>query len=162
MKLIQLISIIFLGLTTNIWALSSDRSKPINISSDSQSLDLKNNHITFIDNVVITQGSVKINADRVHVEKTNKGEKIKANGSPVYFEQLLDDGKLIKGTALQASYNVITQQLELSGNSHIISGQSSIKANNINYNIAKQELVATKGGKNRVRTIIEPNEFKQN
>ena len=44
------------------FALREDSNQPINIVSDNQSLDMENSVVTFTDNVVITQGSILINA----------------------------------------------------------------------------------------------------
>ncbi|MFR5627178.1 MAG: LptA/OstA family protein, partial [Haemophilus parainfluenzae] len=47
------------------FALKDDTNKPINIVSDNQSLDMENSVVTFTDNVVITQGSILIKANKV-------------------------------------------------------------------------------------------------
>ncbi len=78
-------------------ALKNDTQQPINITSDNQSLDLEKNIVTFSDNVVITQGSILINADKVTIIRPadNGGgkEKIEALGNPVTFQQQLDNGR---------------------------------------------------------------------
>lgn len=45
--------------------LKNDTQQPINIESDKQSLDIEHNRVMFNDNVVITQGSILIKADKV-------------------------------------------------------------------------------------------------
>ena len=46
-------------------AKTGDTDQPIHIESDQQSLDMQGNVVTFTGNVVVTQGTIKINADRV-------------------------------------------------------------------------------------------------
>ena len=50
-------------------ALTGDTDQPIHIESDQQSLDMQGNIVTFTGNVVVTQGSIKINADKVVVTR---------------------------------------------------------------------------------------------
>ena len=55
------------------FALKDDTNKPINIVSDNQSLDMENSVVTFTDNVVITQGSILIKANKSsHYSPTRK------------------------------------------------------------------------------------------
>ncbi|MDU4397234.1 MAG: LptA/OstA family protein, partial [Haemophilus parainfluenzae] len=51
------------------FALKDDTNKPINIVSDNQSLDMENSVVTFTDNVVITQGSILIKANKVVITR---------------------------------------------------------------------------------------------
>lgn len=55
-------------------ALTGDTDQPIHIESDQQSLDMQGNVATFTGNVIVTQGSIKINADKVVVTRPG-GEK---------------------------------------------------------------------------------------
>lgn len=43
-------------------AKTGDTDQPIHIESDQQSLDMQGNVVTFTGNVVVTQGTIKINA----------------------------------------------------------------------------------------------------
>lgn len=49
------------------FAVTGDTEQPIHIDSDQQSLDMQGNVVTFTGNVVMTQGTIKINADKVVV-----------------------------------------------------------------------------------------------
>ncbi len=44
-------------------AKTGDTDQPIHIESDQQSLDMQGNVVTFTGNVVVTQGTIKINAE---------------------------------------------------------------------------------------------------
>ena len=46
------------------FALKDDTKQPIKIVSTNQSLDMENSVVTFTDNVVITQGSIVIKAEK--------------------------------------------------------------------------------------------------
>ncbi len=47
------------------FAVTGDTDQPIHIESDQQSLDMQGNVVTFTGNVIVTQGTIKINADKV-------------------------------------------------------------------------------------------------
>ncbi|WP_373778184.1 lipopolysaccharide transport periplasmic protein LptA [Glaesserella sp.] len=143
-------------------ALKGDTDQPINIDSGSQSLDMENNVVTFTDNVVITQGSIKINAAKVVITRQEgKKETIDATGSPVVFQQTLDDGKPVNGRANSVHYDLGTEFLTLIGNAELKQQDSSIKAEKITYDVKKQQLKALSDGKSRVKTILIPTQLQQ-
>jgi lipopolysaccharide transport periplasmic protein LptA len=81
-------------------AVTGDTEQPIHIESDTQSLDMQGNVVTFTGNVVMTQGTIKINADKVVVTRPG-GEQgkeiIDGYGNPATFYQMQDSGKPVKG-----------------------------------------------------------------
>ncbi len=83
-------------------AKTGDTDQPIHIESDQQSLDMQGNVVTFTGNVVVTQGTIKINADKVVVTRpgNEKGkEVIEGFSNPATFYQMQDNGKPVKGRA---------------------------------------------------------------
>ncbi|MDR8274069.1 lipopolysaccharide transport periplasmic protein LptA, partial [Acinetobacter baumannii] len=75
-------------------AKTGDTDQPIHIESDQQSLDMQGNVVTFTGNVVVTQGTIKINADKVVVTRpgNEKGkEVIEGFGNPATFYQMQDN-----------------------------------------------------------------------
>lgn len=159
-----LFSTILLGLSFSAVALKSDTEQPININSGNQSLDMEKNIVTFTDNVEITQGSIKINADKVVItrpaENSGKKETVEAFGKPVTFHQLLDDGKPVDGKADRVHYDLGTEFLTLSDNAELKQLDSKITANQITYDVKKQQLKAD-GKSQRVKTVIIPNQLNQ-
>jgi len=127
------------------FALKDDTNKPINIVSDNQSLDMENSVVTFTDNVVITQGSILIKANKVVItrppENSGKKETVEAFGSPVTFHQQLDDGK--------------------TGNAELKQLDSKINGERITYDVKKQQLKANGNGKSRVQTVLIPTQLQQ-
>lgn len=88
-------------------AKTGDTDQPIHIESDQQSLDMQGNVVTFTGNVVVTQGTIKINADKVVVTRpgNEKGkEVIEGFGNPATFYQMQDNGKPVKGRASKMRY----------------------------------------------------------
>ena len=90
-------------------AVTGDTDQPIHIESDTQSLDMQGNVVTFTGNVVMTQGTIKINADKVVVTRPG-GEQgkeiIDGYGNPATFYQMQDNGKPVKGRASHMHYEL--------------------------------------------------------
>lgn len=149
-----------LGLSCSAYALKGDTDQPINIDSGSQSLDMNSNVVVFTDNVLITQGSIKVTASKVTITRQEgKKETLDASGSPVTFQQTLDDGKPVNGKGNSVHYDLNTEFLTLIGNAELKQLGSFIKAEKITYDVKKQQLKATSGGKTRVKTVLIPTEL---
>lgn len=137
----------------------------MNIESNSQALDLNTNTVTFSGNVVVTQGTLKLNASRVIIKRLgdskSRKELITAYGSPVTFQQEMDNGKLLKGKANIASYNTVAENLTLTGDAELTQESSSIKGQKIIYNVAKQSMSATGDSKSRIQTVLYPEQLRQ-
>ena len=147
------------------FALKDDTNKPINIVSDNQSLDMENSVVTFTDNVVITQGSILIKANKVVItrppENSGKKETVEAFGGPVTFHQQLDDGKPVDGRANKVHYDLGTEFLTLTGNAELKQLDSKINGERITYDVKKQQLKANGNGKSRVQTVLIPTQLQQ-
>ena len=95
-------------------AVTGDTEQPIHIESDTQSLDMQGNVVTFTGNVVMTQGTIKINADKVVVTRPG-GEQgkeiIDGYGNPATFYQMQDNGKPVKGHASHMHYEVFLRYI---------------------------------------------------
>ena len=151
-----------LGLSFSAHALTGDTDQPINIDSGSQSLDMEKNTVVFSDNVVITQGSININAAKVTITRQEgKKETIDAEGGPVTFQQTLDNGKPVNGKANSVNYDLNSEFLVLVGNAELKQLDSFIKAEKITYDVKKQQLKATSGGKARVKTVLIPTQLQE-
>ena len=161
MKLMK--SVLFcslLGMSSAALALKWDTDQPINIESGSQSLDMESNVVIFSDNVVITQGSIKVNAAKVTITRQEgKKEVIDASGSPVTFQQTLDNGKPVRGKGNKVHYDLATEFLVLSGNAELRQESSAIRAEKITYDVKKQQLKASSSGKTRVKTVLYPTQL---
>ena len=101
------------------WALKSDKSQPINIQADHGDFraDPKNNSNgtgIYTGHVVITQGSIKLTADKaiLHVVN-NELDTADVTGSPATFEQTPDNGEPMHGRALEITYDASKNQIDL-------------------------------------------------
>ncbi|MCT8607182.1 lipopolysaccharide transport periplasmic protein LptA [Glaesserella parasuis] len=153
-KLVLIIALCLVNLSVK--ALETDRNMPIKIDSGSQSLDMERNIVTFSDNVVVTQGSIKLNAEKVTIiRRDTQKELIEAFGTPVVFQQTLDNGKM----ANSVHYDLDSEFLILRGNAELKQLDSAIKAEKITYDVKKQNLKATSNDRQRVKTVLIPNQL---
>ena len=143
-------------------ALTGDTNQPIHIESDQQSLDMQGNVVTFTGNVVVTQGSIKINADKVVVTRPadQKGkEVIDGYGNPATFYQMQDNGKPVKGRASKMHYELANDFVVLTGNAYLEQLDSNIKGDKITYLVKEQKMQAFSDKGKRVTTVLVPSQL---
>lgn len=145
-------------------ALESDFKENVVVNAKRQEVFLKENRVVFYDNVVVTQGSILINANKLTVHNTGeKGtEVMTAYGEPATFFQKLDDGKTIHAESSVIRYELGKKLLSLSGNAQLRQEDSKVTGDKIMYHIEKQEMIAEsgKGAADRVITIFSPEDNK--
>lgn len=141
-------------------ALKSDVEKPVYIDADSVVFNKNKGFAIYEGNVSIVQGSLKIRAHKIEIKAPNNEiSKIIANGSPVSFEQKMDDGKLAKGKANRVIYLIKEKKIVLDGNAVISQNNDKFTSNHIDYSTRTGELRAGNKkapGENRVKAIFYP------
>jgi len=140
------------------YAKKIDLNQEVKISSSRTAADLKNKIFSYIDNVVITQGSLIIHADLVQVISQKGGdEKIYiAKGKPATFEQTLEDGNPINLQANEIRYEPTLNTIVISGNALLRQAGSEVSGSIITYNAETEYVNAESGIDNKVKTIIQP------
>lgn len=152
-------------LSSPAYALKSDREQPINVESVEQSADLQANKLVFSGDVVATQGSIKVKADKIEVTRNSDGtlKSIIAYGSPTTFEQQQDNGRYIRSRSSTLSYIPQETKIVLQGRAVIWQGESKMSGERIEYNINSQKMRAynnnSQGG--RVSSTFVPADFKK-
>ncbi|MBK4715338.1 MULTISPECIES: lipopolysaccharide ABC transporter substrate-binding protein LptA [Tenebrionibacter/Tenebrionicola group] len=143
-------------------ALTGDTDKPIHIESDQQALDMQGNIVTFTGNVIVTQGSIKINADKVVVTRPG-GEQgkevVEGYGKPATFYQMQDNGKPVKGHADKMRYELQNDYVVLTGNAWLEQLDSNIKGDRITYLVKEQKMQAFSEKGKRVTTVLVPSQL---
>ncbi|MEW6590080.1 MAG: lipopolysaccharide transport periplasmic protein LptA [Pseudomonadota bacterium] len=141
----------------------ADRDKPVNLEADSVTLDDIRKVSVYQGNVILSQGTLMLRADRVQVTQSEAGlDKVVATGRPVAFRQKLDGrDETIEGFADRIEYNGGTSQLELIGQARLRRGSDELRGARISYN-ANTELYQVAGRTDataptgRVRAVIRP------
>ncbi|ENS5743214.1 lipopolysaccharide transport periplasmic protein LptA [Neisseria gonorrhoeae] len=166
-KICKLFVLIVIFATSPAFALQSDSRRPIQIEADQGSLDQANQSTTFSGNVIIRQGTLNISASRVNVTRGGKGgESVRAEGSPVRFNQTLDGGKgTVRGQANNVTYSSAGSTVVLTGNAKVQRGGDVAEGAVITYNTKTEVYTingSTKSGAKsasktgRVSVVIQP------
>lgn len=150
----------------------ADRSKPMVFTADKEGrLDSVNQRTELVGNVIITQGSLVLRAEKVDVRETREGYHLAhatgAAGKPVSFRQARDvPGQAIEGTAEQLEYDTRTETVRFIGNAMVRSLAGTAVTNEvtgavITYNGRTEEIKLDAGSSSpnpsgRVRMIRMP------
>lgn len=149
--------------STNTFALKSDASQPLNITSKEQIADFNNNKAIFVGEVIATQGSIEIHADRAELTRNKNGElkEIIAYGKPTTYKQTQDNGKVINSRSSIMRYVPADNQIILIGRATIFQENSHVNGEKIVYNTVTKQLKASNGNAQdgRVQSTFVPNEL---
>ncbi len=145
----------------------TDRDKPVNIEADRVEIDDKKQEAVFEGNVVLTQGTLMLKADRIVVNQTEAGfQSGVAYGKPAYFRQKregFDD--YIEGEAERLEYHGEQEKIELFKNAMLKRGGDEVRGNYISYSALTEffEVMGNEPGTSasssssgRVRAVIQP------
>lgn len=172
MKLIVINLILFFSLiTSDASAERADRDKPIHLEADRATVeDVKRKDSTrvsvFTGNVIMTQGTLRITADKVILREDINGFRYAtATGNLVTFRQKRDGvDEYIEGWSKRAEYDNKTDKIELFRQARLKRGEDEVKGDYISYNmtteffqvIGSNERGIEAGDDNRVRIIFQP------
>lgn len=175
-KHIQLISCLIAMVAGTLFsclalAEGADRNKPIQLESDSATVeDYKRRDVfrisTFVGNVVLTQGTIVIKADKIIMKEDQKGYRYAtAYGNLVSFRQKRDGvNEFIEAWSQRVEYDDRTDKIELFGKARLKRGPDEVKGDYISYDVAR-DFFQVKGNNTkseaenpdrRVRVVIQP------
>jgi lipopolysaccharide export system protein LptA len=146
--------------SANIQAKESDYQQPVVVDSVTQQAELNENKVTFLQDVVITQGSIIIHANKVVVLRHEKGnDEMIATGNPATFFQILDNGKPVNASASELRYQLKDRLVTLTGKAELKQDDNKVNGDIIRYDIQKQQMIAQSSKGSRVKTIFLPQEI---
>jgi lipopolysaccharide export system protein LptA len=141
----------------------ADKDKPVNLEADTVTLDDVQKISVYQGNVVVSQGTLLLRADRVEVRQNDSGlQSVVAVGRPVAFRQKRDGrDEYIEGFADRVEYDNVRGQLELIGNARVRRGEDELRGARISYNTRTEfyRVVGTPNAQTpagRVRAVIRP------
>jgi lipopolysaccharide export system protein LptA len=144
-------------------ALKDDHEQPLHVVSKEQIADFEENKAIFLVDVVATQGSMELLADKAEVFRNENGQlkEVKAYGKPAKFKQLQENGKVIHSRSAIIQYLPEQNLLILIGRATIWQENSHVDGERIEYNTITKQLKATnensQGG--RVQSTFIPKEL---
>ena len=140
--------------------LSSDQNQPLRLEADSVEINEATGISFYQGNVIITQGSLKLWADRMWIHRRNgQTEKIITEGKPTRFRQLMDEsGKEVRGKAQRAELYLERNEVILIEDAVLEQDKDEFRSDRIIYDRSQFQVRAgaSAQGKQRVHVIIEP------
>lgn len=169
---LRLLPLLFTLAALTAHAEKSDRTKPLVFTAEKHGrVNSVNQHTELVGNVIITQGTLQLRAEKVDMRETRDGYvQAYANGmtgQPVSFRQALDKpGEGVDGVADQLEYDTRTETVRFIGNARLRSTKGAAVMNEVTgavivYNSRTEEFTveggttsANPGG--RVRMVRMP------
>ncbi len=144
-------------------ALPDDQQQPIHVTANSAVQE--NNTVTYRGDVIITQGSVRIEADQVVIyHEKGKLQKAVATGKPARFQEQPEvNGGLITGKAGTLIYYGADQRVELLQDAFVDRDKSTVKGDRIEYLLPSKTVRAETTASNansRVEMVLQPSQPK--
>lgn len=143
----------------------ADRDKPINLEADRVSIDDAKKISTFEGNVVLTQGTLVIRADRMIVREDPQGfNQGTAYGNLATFRQKRDGvDEYVEGEAERIEYDGRAERLQLFNRARMKRGDDEVRGSYISYDQPTEFFRVTgapekgdPGKAGRVRAVIQP------
>ncbi len=166
------LALISLAATDAAFAERADREKPINLEANRISVDEVKKVQIFEGNVVLTQGTLSIRADRIVVTQDadgfQRGVASGGSGGVARFRQKREGrDDYVEGEGERIEHDARNEKTEFFIRAWVKSGGDEVKGNYISYNALTEQYLVTSGvaadGKTpakveggRVRAIIQP------
>ncbi len=137
-------------------ARESDRDQAVDMSASGLETALAQDGDTRLTDLVITQGTLRIEAVRGTVTRTNGDfSRIVLEGTPATMQQENDDGVPMKAQAQRIVYLPRADVVTLTGQVAIDQGQDSFRGESVTYDIGTGRMKAD-GGTGRIQMTIQP------
>ena len=141
-------------------ALSSDKDQPIDIEADSVDIDESKGQSIYVGNVKVTQGSIRLLADRVTVFHTDGDpQKFIATGEPARFRQMPDNSDVpIQARALRMEYVINGDLVTLIEQAVVLQGKDTMRSDRIVWDRVRGKVKGglAAEGKQRVKMTFQP------
>ncbi|MCX7627189.1 MAG: lipopolysaccharide transport periplasmic protein LptA [Methylophilaceae bacterium] len=149
----------------------ADRDKPIELEADSLTTNDAKKISTYTGNVILTQGTLVIRADKLVVREDKDGfQHGTSTGNPTTFRQKMEGrDEYIEGSAQRIEYDGRMDKVQLYGKAWVKRGEDIVHGDYIMYDASAEyaEVIggppaATEGSsKGRVRAVIQPKSAKK-
>lgn len=143
---------LLIALTSHAVALPEDRLQPVNIEADNALLSQQTNQTVYKGNVVLTQGSLRIEADEIIITVLEGAlDTVAANGQQAsLFQVVRAESPPILAKADNIFFDVDDESLLLEGTANVEHGESRFEGNRIEYRMGEETVTAQE----RVRMTI--------
>lgn len=154
-----------LSLPSLVWAEAADRDKPIELEADTVTVNDAKKTSTYTGNVILTQGTLVIHADKLVVREDKDGfQHSTSTGNPTTFKQKREGkDEYMEGSAQRIEYDGRMDKVQLYTRAWVKRGEDIVHGDYISYdaNAEYAEVIggtksATGGSSGRVKAIIQP------
>ena len=163
---LTLLCLLCLSFAGQVLAESADRDKPIDLEADTVKVDDAKQISTYSGNVILTQGSLIIRADKLIVREDTSGFQHSTSiGNPTTFKQKREGkDEYMEGSALRIEYDGRMDKVQLYTKAWVKRGEDIVHGEYISYD-ANAEYAEVIGGtksadgvtsSGRVRAVIQP------
>ncbi|MDH5480497.1 MAG: lipopolysaccharide transport periplasmic protein LptA [Nitrosomonas sp.] len=171
MKLFLIVCLVIFFFSGTVVAEQSDRDQPVHLEADRATVEdinrTSNNRVSvFTGNVILTQGTLRISADKVIMKEDDDGFRYAtATGNLVSFRQKRDGmDEYIEGWSRRVEYDTKNEKIELFRKARLKRGLDEVQGDYISYDmnseyfqvIGSNERGVETGPDNRVRVVIQP------
>ena len=138
-------------------AKSSDRNQPMDIgAAHADAILTDDGDAKLSGNVVITQGTLSVNADDAVVSRRNGDiQSVTLTGAPATLSQLNDNGERMTAKASKIVYDTISEVITMTGGVVVNQPRGNLKGEMIKYDLTSGRLDGGGGG-GRVSMRILP------
>ena len=157
---------ILLCLPLQAWAEAADRDQPIELEADTVTVNDAKKTSTYTGNVILTQGTLVIHADKLVVREDKDGfQHSTSTGNPTTFKQKREGkDEYMEGSAQRIEYDGRMDKVQLYTKAWVKRGEDIVHGDFISYdaNAEYAEVIggvksSTEGGNSgRVKAIIQP------
>jgi lipopolysaccharide export system protein LptA len=163
----HLFALLLVCIVANTHAETADRDKPLHLVSDSMTLDDAKQISTFEGHVELTQGTLRIVAEKIVVVEDKQGyQHMTASGAPASFRQKMEGAnEYAEGFGERIEYDTRADKVDFFKDARVKRGQDEVMGDFITYN-SKTEIFQARGkpavagdkttNKDRVRAVIQP------
>jgi lipopolysaccharide export system protein LptA len=141
-------------------AASLDKDEPIRIDARSVEANDKTGTMIYSGNVVIEQGRLSIQADRVEImTRQGRTELVRATGKPAKLRQRAEgEEEEVRAEADRVDYRVARGKIDMNGRVSLQRGEDLFTADVLHYDLNSKNLDAAGDdkGDGRVHAVIQP------
>ena len=138
-------------------ALESDAQQPINIRARSVEANEKTGVSVYQGDVVMTQGSLRIEGDRVEVTlRDGAPQRVRAWGKPARVRTLTDTGEEVRGRGARIEYRAQPREIDLHGDVEVRRNGDLLTGARVQYALDAQTFTAQGGDGGQVTAVIQP------
>ena len=136
---------------------STDREQPLQVNAGGLDGPVSQNGETVLTDVIITQGTLRIEARRASVRRSD-GEvtRVVLEGAPASLQQKNDDGQLMQAQAHNIDYDTSSEIVLLTGTVQIHQGRDEFRGERVRYDTRNGRITSDGGTDGRIQLTIHP------